>query len=43
MAQSKNYAYKNNWNKENLDRVNLTMEKGKKRNYRLMLSRIMNH
>ena len=30
MAQSKNYAYKNNWNKENLDRVNLTMEKGKK-------------
>ena len=30
MAQNKNYAYRNNWTKENLDRVNLTMEKGKK-------------
>ena len=30
MASNNNYAYRNNWNKENLDRVNLTMEKGRK-------------
>lgn len=30
MGANKNYAYRNQWNKENLDRINLTMEKGKK-------------